>query len=150
MPHKARRERHRNTRCRSGSRLPTREEPAKELTQASNCARPGRNYDLAAAPFLATTSLHLLFKDRAMRAATVCALRVRSTARTRLMYKLLLKTGRFKRRSSKSRFLNSFRNHAQNISIGFKSGERAGIDQEWKPQKFLSGAHTRLLERITT
>ena len=79
------------------------------------------------APFAFTTALQVLCHERAMLPATVCALWLWHRRLTRSLYTVFPGVARRAFKSAKSEATNCFRNHAQNFSTGFRSGERAGI-----------------------
>ncbi len=81
------------------------------------------------APLLAMTSRHTFRRPNAQFAATRCARCERQMARTRALNAVFPKAGRPACKSSRSRRRNRSRSHAQNFSIGFKSGDLGGTDQ---------------------
>jgi hypothetical protein len=99
--------------------------------EAANWQRPRVHslHCLDIAPFFKTTSLQTFLRLRNFALATFWALTVRRTSLTRCLYWALLRAGFLRRRSSRSRRLNSLRSQLQKDSMGFKSGERAGMLQ---------------------
>ena len=79
---------------------------------------------MEAAPFLRTTSRHVLRKLRAQAAATRCAFWDRHTLRMRTWYAALPKGFLFSWRAAKSRARRRRRSQAQNFSTGFRSGDK--------------------------
>ncbi len=135
--------------CRSvfseSSPLPT---PACFSRVGGVAATSGRQ-ERAIAPFLATTSKQTFRKPSAQAAATRCACCERQTARTRALNAVFPKAGRPARRSSRSRWRNRFRSHAQNFSIGFKSGDLGGTDHRMTFAAAWAAALSRVRSQTT-